>query len=122
MRIKNIAASIGTALLLVSNCVPIISSAAPEQPSISSATTSDSSTTTATTTSVITTKPSTDIDWEQLRDEYQEAIKNELEQQKNPEDLQMAQPLISEPVSTYFYPYCSPSLRRLAIYLLSVML
>ena len=70
MRIKNIAASIGTALLLVSNCVPIISSAAPEQPSISSATTSDSSTTTATTTSVITTKPSTDIDWEQLRDEY----------------------------------------------------
>ncbi len=87
MRIKNIAASIGTALLLVSNCVPIISSAAPEQPSISSATTSDSSTTTATTTSVVTTKPSTDIDWEQLRDEYQEAIKNELEQQKKPEDF-----------------------------------
>lgn len=80
MKIKRFAISMTAALLLTLSCSPVQSFAAPEEP-----------TTLASTTSAETappediTEPTTDVDWQKLRDNYQEEILERVEEQKKNE-------------------------------------
>ena len=81
MNIKKFSATISAALLLTLSTTPLISSAAPEEPTtVSSAETTVSD--------IISnnssTEPTTDPDWQKIRDDYQDEIQKALdEQEKN---------------------------------------
>lgn len=81
MNVKKFSATISAALLLTLSTTPLISSAAPEEPTtVSSAETTVSD--------IISnnssTEPTTDPDWQKIRDDYQDEIQKALdEQEKN---------------------------------------
>ena len=94
MKIKRIIAALSAVLILTANITSTICSAAPEE-------TSTTSTSAVTTTEAVTTasqdNTGTNVDWQKLQDDYQEAIKEELEQEKNNS--------IKNPVDYYTDPY-----------------
>lgn len=83
MKIKSIAAALSAAIILAANCNSMICSAAPEE--TTSISTSDVSSTTAETT-VGQDIPETTVDWQQLRDDYQDTIQKALDEQKKAEN------------------------------------
>lgn len=80
MKIKSIAAALSAAIILAANGNSMICSAAPEE--TTSASTSASTTTAPTTNQDI---PETTVDWQKLRDDYQDEIQKALEEQKKAE-------------------------------------
>lgn len=80
MRYKSIAAALSAAILLAANCNSMICSAVPEE--TTSASTSASTTTAPTAGQDI---QETTVDWQKLRDDYQDEIQKALEEQKKAE-------------------------------------
>ncbi len=80
MKIKRFAISMTAALLLTLSCSPVKSFAAPEEPTTLAAA---SSSETAPPEDI--TEPATDVDWQELRDNYQEEILERVEEQKKNE-------------------------------------
>ena len=77
MNVKKFSATISAALLLTLSTTPLISSAAPEEPTtVSSAETTVSD--------IISnnssTEPTTDPDWQKIRDDYQDDIQKALDE------------------------------------------
>ncbi|MBO5384350.1 MAG: DUF4366 domain-containing protein [Ruminococcus sp.] len=95
MKIKRIIAAFSAVFILTANAASTICSAAPEE--TTTTTTSTSSATTEAVTTAAQNIPDTTVDWQKLQDDYQEAIKEELEQEKKNS--------IKNPVDYYNDPY-----------------
>lgn len=96
MKIKRIIATFSAVFILTANAASTVCSAAPEE-TANTTTSSSAITTTEAVTTAAQNIPDTTVDWQKLQDDYQEAIKEELEQEKKNS--------IKNPVDYYNDPY-----------------